>query len=67
LETQENDKMVSEEVIANVIKNRSDAVVSDDNMSVREKLIRIDEISRMAKDIKLWGEVELIYNELGEI
>jgi hypothetical protein len=59
--------MVSEEVIANVIKNRSDAVVSDDNMSVREKLIRIDEISRMAKDIKLWGEVELIYNELGEI
>lgn len=67
METQENDKMVSEEVIANVIKNRSDAVVSDDNMSVREKLIRIDEISRMAKDIKLWGEVELIYNELGEI
>lgn len=59
--------MVSEEVIANVIKNRSDAVVSDDNMSVREKLIRIDEISRIAKDIKLWGEVELIYNELGEI
>ena len=67
METQENDKMVSEEVIANVIKNRSDAVVSDDNMSVREKLIRIDEISRIAKDIKLWGEVELIYNELGEI
>lgn len=58
--------MISEEVIANVIKNRTDMILNDDRISTKEKLLRIDEITIIAKDIKLWGEVELLYNELGE-
>jgi hypothetical protein len=58
--------MISEEVIANVIKNRTDIVLNDEKISTREKLTRIDEISIIARDIQLWGEVELLYNELSE-
>lgn len=58
--------MISEEVIANVIKNRTDIILNDEKISTREKLTRIDEISIIARDIQLWGEVELLYNELSE-
>jgi hypothetical protein len=58
--------MISEEVIANVIKNRTDIVLNDEKISTRETLTRIDEISIIARDIQLWGEVELLYNELSE-
>lgn len=58
--------MISEQVVANVIKNRTDIVLNDEKISTREKLTRIDEISIIARDIQLWGEVELLYNELSE-
>lgn len=58
--------MISEEVIANVIKNRTDIILNDEKISTREKLTRIDEITIIAKDIQLWGEVESVYNELSE-
>lgn len=58
--------MISEEVIANVIKNRTDMILNDDKISTKEKLLRIDEIIIISKDIRLWGEVELLYNELSE-
>ena len=58
--------MISEEVIANVIKNRTDIILNDEKISTREKLTRIDEITIITKDIQLWGEVESVYNELSE-
>jgi len=59
--------MIEEGIFANVIRLRVDVIMNDKTISTREKLIRIDEIEKLSKDVKLWSEVKEIYNELGEI
>jgi hypothetical protein len=59
--------MIEEGTFANVIRLRVDVIMNDKTISTREKLIRIDEIEKLSKDVKLWSEVKEIYNELGEI
>ena len=58
--------MIEEDLLANIIHNRTDEIMSSEKLSTKEKIARLDELRILFQSILFRNEIINLYDELSE-
>lgn len=58
--------MIEEDLLVNIVRNRTDALLANDKIGTREKIIRLDELRLLFESISFRNELIKLQDELSE-
>ena len=58
--------MIEEDLLVNIVRNRTDALLANDKIGTREKIIRLDELRLLFESISFRNELIKLQDEIRE-